>query len=414
MQHRLVIIGSLDENVQLVKMAKERGYYTIVCDGYPNGLAKKVADKEYTIDVRNVNAIAEMCVAEKADGIIGSFSDLIFEQITKIAAQAGIKWYATPDKLKYYREKNETKDLLASLGAHVPKHTVLRSDFSTEDIGTLKYPLVIKPVNGWGSKGIFVVHSEKEIRDKFDECIGQGATDLLEVEEFSEGREYNMMTWLIDGNIHVISIADREKNPQIGESIPMLNRVVYPAKNIHNIIDEATEVLRKFARATGQMEGALSMQFFYNQNGVEVCEIAGRLFGYEHEMVTFCSGFSIEDMLLNYVYEPEKLQEMLERHTPFFDKVCAGLYFLGKQGKTIADMSMIYKLSEDPHVVDTLLFYKEGDKIDNFGPASYLVRYYLFGQTRAEVDELTEQFFEKMTVKDENNEEVSYHFIMEQ
>ena len=37
MKHRLLILGTLGEFVQLVKKSKERGYYTIVCDGYPDG-----------------------------------------------------------------------------------------------------------------------------------------------------------------------------------------------------------------------------------------------------------------------------------------------------------------------------------------------------------------------------------------
>ena len=81
-QHRLVVLGSLGEFVSLVEHAKDRGIYTIVCDGYADGPAKKVADKAYNIDVRNPEAIAQMCREEGVDGIIGSFSDLLFEQIT--------------------------------------------------------------------------------------------------------------------------------------------------------------------------------------------------------------------------------------------------------------------------------------------------------------------------------------------
>ena len=97
MQHRLVIIGSLYENVALVKEAKKRGIYTIVCDGYKNGHSKDLADKFYDIDIRDTDQVAEMCAAEKADGIIGSFSDLVFEKVTEIADKAGLKWYVPAD-----------------------------------------------------------------------------------------------------------------------------------------------------------------------------------------------------------------------------------------------------------------------------------------------------------------------------
>lgn len=41
MKHRLLILGTLGEFVQLVRKAREKGYYTIVCDGYPDGPARE-------------------------------------------------------------------------------------------------------------------------------------------------------------------------------------------------------------------------------------------------------------------------------------------------------------------------------------------------------------------------------------
>lgn len=413
MEKRLLIIGSLGEFVELVKLSKQRGYYTVCCDGYVDGPAKKYADASYTIDVRNVDEIVAMCKRENINGIMGSFSDLIFEQITKIAEKANIKWYMTPDKLKFYREKNEAKKALAELGVCVPKNCILKKDFKDEELEGYRFPLVIKPINGYGSKGIFVVNTVEEIREKYDQVVCRANMDDIQVEEFSSGREYNMMTWLINGEVNVISIADREKNPQLGDTIPLLNRVAYPAKAIREIINPAKEVLQKFANFTGQKEGALSMQFFYNENGVEVCEIAGRLFGYEHELVTNCCGLSIEKLLLDYVYEPDTLKNTLMAHNPFFTKYAAGLYFVGIQGMKIKDQSKILELGKNSHVKECIVFYNEGDIIDNYGPRPYLSRYYIQADSREELDFVTQDFFDKFSVLSEDGSEISRKFILE-
>ena len=47
MKHRLLILGTLGEFEQLVQKAREKGYYTIVCDGYPDGPARKFADEAF-------------------------------------------------------------------------------------------------------------------------------------------------------------------------------------------------------------------------------------------------------------------------------------------------------------------------------------------------------------------------------
>ena len=413
--HRLVIIGSSIEFIHLVQLAKQRGYYTIVCDGYPDGPAKKYADKAYDINVRDEAAVAKMCVKEKADGIIGSFSDLIFEQITKIAAIAGLRWYAVPEQLNYYREKNYTKQMLAELGVRVPKNTLLKEGFSDEDLAGFTFPLVIKPVNGYGSKGIFVVHDMAELREFFPKVnrLGTGTFAEVMAEEYSQGREFNMMSWLYDGEVYPLSIADREKNPQTGNDIPIDNRNVYPSKMTETVEKEATDVLRKFAHRIGQKEGALSMQFFWNEHGVEVCEIAGRLFGYEHELVTWCSGLDIEDLMLDYVYEPAMVKEKLTRHDIHFERTNAVLYFFGIQGKTVIDQTEARKLVSAEDIMQADFFYQDGEVIDNFGSKPYFLRLYLKADSREQLDQRTEELFAGMFVPDEYGENLIIRPLLE-
>ena len=90
MKHKVLILGTLGEFTELVRKAKARGYETIVCDGYPDGIAREYADKDYTIPVTDIDAIAQMCREESVDGIITSFSDLLLECMTKIADKAGL------------------------------------------------------------------------------------------------------------------------------------------------------------------------------------------------------------------------------------------------------------------------------------------------------------------------------------
>lgn len=415
MQHRLLIIGSQDEFVQLALLAKQRGYYTIVCDGYIDTPAKRLADKVYNIDVRDTDSIARMCQAEQIDGIVGSFSDLIFEKITEIASKANLRWYVKPEMLKYYRDKNEAKQLLEELGIRVPKHCTLPKNYDEKKLDNFDFPLVAKPVNGYGSKGIYVVHSKQELDALFNSVIARSTiTDKIEVEEYSSGKEYNLTSWVAKGKVYLLGIANREKNPQEGNKVPLLNRCAYPAKEQFTVASEAIDVLQRFVNFTGQKEGPLSMQFFYNDNGVEVCEIAGRIFGYEHELITYGSGLSIEELLLDYVYEPSRAEERVETFDSRYKKWCAGLYFVGKQGKVIKSLSKAKELSQDPHVAQVDYYYSEGEQIDNFGPKPYLVRYYIVASSREELDKVTRNIFNEMRIPANDGEEVAYPFVMEQ
>lgn len=81
---------------------------------------KAFADKAYTIDVRDIDGVADMCRAEQADGIIASFSDLLAECLVNIAAKAGLMCYCTPEKIRYLREKPLMKEMFRQLGVPTP------------------------------------------------------------------------------------------------------------------------------------------------------------------------------------------------------------------------------------------------------------------------------------------------------
>lgn len=407
--HRLVILGSLGEFVQLIQMAKNRGIYTIVCDGYPNSKGKSFADKAYDIDVGNIDEIAAMCIKEKADGIITSFSDYLFECMVKIAKKANLKCYFDTEHLPLYRDKTRMKDMLYQLGINTPAHRCVEKGFSDEALEGIHFPVVVKPIDKYGSRGVEVLNSIEEIRQRFDHTCATSDIKKILVEEYHDGFEFNMMTWVLHGKVQVISIADREKTDVGQRQIPISSRNVYPSKRIDNVIDEATAILQKVAAYTGQQEGPLSMQFFWKpETGVSVCEVAGRFFGYEHELVDYCGGLCMEKLLLDYVYDEKAVEETFSAYSPYFSKISAVLYFHGRPGMTVVNQQVAQELSKTPGVAETWLFYKSGEEIILHGSNPYVARYYITGTSREEIDKLTEYFFQRMSITDADGNEVLY------
>ncbi len=405
MQHRLVIIGSLYENVALVKEAKKRGIYTIVCDGYKNGHSKDLADKFYDIDIRDTDQVAEMCAAEKADGIIGSFSDLVFEKVTEIADKAGLKWYVPADKLRYYRDKKAAKDLLRSIGANVPENRLIKADFSDEDVSDMEFPLVLKPVSGWGSKGIVVVRDIAEMH----ELISATGCETVLAEEYNKGGEYNITAFLTDGTVNVISCGDREKTVSDEHSVPRLSRIFYQKERHYDIIEAARDTLQRFADATGQQYGVLSMQCFYYNGKLTVCEIAGRILAYENDIIGFHSGLNIPELLLDCVYDMEHLKEKLAESRNYVPpEIYARLYFFAKDKKNIANMDNVFELCRFEKLTDDVIFYNEGETVNNSGNKSYFSTFSFTADDKEELDATTRYFYDKMKVYSEDGENIIY------
>ena len=411
MNKRLLILGTLGEFEQLVQKARARGIYTIVCDGYPDGPARAFADESYVIPVTDTDRIAALCKEKQVDGILTSFSDLLLECMVKISAKAGLPCYLNPEQLPWYRDKSATRGLLEELGLPSPGFAKIpTSGLTPELIAHLHFPLVTKPLDKYGSRGIYVVHNLEELKQAITETAS--FTDLPEilVEEYNDGYEFNMMTWVRHGKVHVISIADREKTFVAKGEIPISTRNVYPSRLLSKVEKPATELLQAYADRTGQKDGALSMQFFWKPGeGIQVCEIAARFFGYEHELTDMVYGFNMEELLLASLYDPDKLKKMLAEHDVHKPQCCgAVIYFQGRL-LTIEDQSAAVRLGEKEQVEKPWIFYQEGEKVIEHGPNPYLALYYVKTENRKEMDLLTEEFYEEMHILDPNGQEVAYH-----
>ena len=279
MTHKVLILGSLGEFVTLVKKAKEMGYDTVVCDGYENGPARKYADASYVIPVTDIQAVADLCIMEKVDGIITSFSDLLLECMVKIADKAGLPCYLKPYQLPWYRDKSVCRETLKELGlpgpgfAKLPVKLIKEEKFKEieECISSLRYPLISKPMDRYGSRGIFIIHNREELFQRARASAEFTELSEILVEEYNDGFEFNMMTWVQDGRVHIISIADREKTEFIPGMLPESTRNVYPSCMMDQVEKEALNILQEYAERTGQKEGALSMQFFWQKDRGSRC-----------------------------------------------------------------------------------------------------------------------------------------------
>lgn len=408
--HKLMVLGSMDEFVDLVKMAKNRGITTLVCDGYADGPAKAIADQSYTIDVRDYDAIAEVCKREHVDGIISSFSDLLAECLMNIASRAGLPSYCTPDRIRILREKPLMKQMFNELDIPYPKSGVIHRGTIEQDIGPIGFPCVIKPANGYGSRGVFVVNDVQAIESHFDEVTGYSSFDYLIAESYNDGFEFNMMTMVVDGEPWVVSIADREKSHEIEGVVPHVSRIVYPSKLTSQVLSQARDIVRKIAKYVGITDGPLCMQFFFDRDkGIQVCEAAGRIFGYEHELVRYMNGLSIESLLLDLVYDKRHMKNTLINHgAEDVEAIAAGLYFHGYEG-VIDHYEGLQAIRSMPCVKDVLTYYSEGEVIrSGVGAKPYVVRIYLEASSYDELDDATRAIYDSLRAIDPSGRNLLY------
>ena len=391
--HTLVVLGSMEEFVELVRRARGRGYRTIVCDGYADGPARAEADASHVIDIRDTDAVARMCRDEGANGIITSFSDLLAQCYADIAQAAGLPAYLRPDQLVHLRDKARMKQMFDQLGIAYPRTARVRRESLVDDLRDLRFPCVSKPSDSWGSRGVHVLYDASEVASVFDEVSQYADEDYILVEEYNDGYEFNVTSWVVDGVPVVLAIADREKTQGRRGDIPHSMRNVYPSFYTARLQDQCQDILARVARFLGYENGPLCMQMFWSpERGIEVCECAGRIFGYEHDLLEYASAgaVSIEELLLDRVYDPDNIARRLVGHSPQLPRCAAVLYWQGYDGQ-LAQVSGFPQMGESC-VVRSRAFYAPGDVVHH-GDQPYFAYAYLDGDDRVQIDELTDHYF---------------------
>ncbi len=378
---RLLVIGSMDEFVELVRHARRRGCYVIVADGYVDGPARAYADEDHVVDVRDPRKLAELYKSCRADAVVTSYSDVLFESACEMRRILGVDEPFPLESMEILRDKASMRKLLDELGvAHPRSVEVSSSSEALESSRGLAFPCVMKPVDGYGSHGIRVVRDSAEAARVFGD-VARHATrgERCLIEEYDEGAEINMTAWVCDGVAYPVSFADREKT-FMGEGIvPQVTRIVYPSRQPRAVFDRALEIVQAVVDRLGVTAGPVCMQFFCGEGSrVSVCEITGRVFGYEHELIELGSGLSVEELLLDTAFDKASLKRRLEAHVlSAFVEPCCGLYFHGCDG-VVGDLSRARESLRDDAVVDSLFYVEEGDAFTHGeGSKPYIARAYL-------------------------------------
>ena len=404
----LLILGSLTEFTALVRLANEKGIRTVVADGNAGTEAKRLAALSFDVDVRDTEAIADICRKEGVTAITTGFSDLLFECAVRIAERAGLPYHIRENTLPFYRDKHLMKAILDELGIQNAKSAVIHPSFRDEELTGLTWPLIVKPLDLYGSRGLRIVETPAEIREHFEKMrLTDPGMETLLVEEYNSDPEFNIQAFMKEGQVHVLGICDREKTPSEPGCIPLSTRNVYPAASAGLVIDAARDVLSAFAARTGQTDGPISMQFFYSpERGLSVGEIAGRFLGYEHELIEYACGLSIEELLIaEALGDDREVSRLLETCRPLGKRSAAVLYFHARDG-ILACQDVAEAIARREDVVLYELFYRPGDRIGDPQSMPYFARYNIVTDTREETDQKSRDIAARMSATDADGREL--------
>ncbi|PAB60186.1 carboxylate--amine ligase [Anaeromicrobium sediminis] len=390
-----MILGAGKLQLNCIKRAKELGYEVVATDYLTDSPGKKIADYEALADTFSPSEVLREAKRFNVDGILTVGTDQPVLTAAIVSEELGLKTLLDSETAKRVTNKKLMKSIFKKENIPTTNYVEIPIDFQSDEISNLKFPLVVKPADSQGQRGIFKVYSEDELRQCIANTFSYTREDKVILEEYYENIEITVTGWALEGHSYILSVTDRvtfEDDSKIGICVSH----EYPTIKFKNYHEEISEVTQKIVTAIGIKEGPLYFQMFIGEEGLKVNEIACRIGGaYEDEFIPHITGVDILTMnILDVMGENIDTSILKEYDFVKDNKLLSIQLFFAKDG-SIEKMTDLNKVRTFPGLINAGYNFKCGDYIKPIENATQRAGYAIIeGSTEEELKKNIEYFFD--------------------
>lgn len=269
---RLLLLGGSIAQIPFIKTAKRLGCYVGVVDYDDKAPAVEFADEYFNCSLLDVEGVFDAAKKFQPSGISCGASDVGVVTASIVCTKMGLPGMSKTVALTV-KDKGMMIEAFRKNGVAHPEYQVIES--INDDI-KLSYPLIIKPVDNSGSRGINVAKNGNELIGALKDSFSCSRVHRVIVEEYLEGPEVSVELLIQNSKPYVLQVTDKITTGEphfieIGHSQPS-------QLNLQNI-REIQELAYNAAKAVGIQDGCGHAEIKLTKSGPKMIEIAGRMGG---------------------------------------------------------------------------------------------------------------------------------------
>lgn len=304
---KLMILGAAGGQLPFINIAKARGYYTIVVSPQGDYPGFDIADKAYYFDTRDKEHILEAARAENIDAITTDQTDVSVPTVAYVAKHMNLPGIGE-DLALQFTDKYEMRKKARELGIAVPDfRKAANLDDALRAGGELGYPLIIKPLDSSGSRGVFKLANAADMRRLFPQSLafsGQGAVIL---EQFINGREFVADGFAMGGKYRTLDICIKEHFSGSGRFIANMCMFFSTAANLPDDLREVEATDTRLMQGMGLPFGITHSEYIRSDDDgrvylVECAARGGGVFISSH-LTRYACGFDTNTALIDFLME---------------------------------------------------------------------------------------------------------------
>ena len=208
MADRVVILGASDLQLPLIEKAKSLGFETHVFAWAANDVGEKAADVFHPISLTETEEIIRVCREIRPAAVASIASDLAAVTAVKLAQALGLPGNP-PETAVLASNKAAMRDAFQRAGLPTPWHWKIRQGDPLPPASQLPFPLIVKPTDRSGSRGIFRLETPEGLAAAVAFAQGESFERAAILEEYMEGKEYSCECISEDGKHTALAVTEK-------------------------------------------------------------------------------------------------------------------------------------------------------------------------------------------------------------
>ena len=201
---KLMLLGGLRYLLPVIEAAHRHGIHVITVDYLPGNIAHKYSDEYHNVSIIDKEAVLALARELQIDGIMSFAVDPGVVAAAYTAEQMGLPFQCSYEAACILQDKSRFRQFLADNGFNVPNaRGYNEADDALMDIDFFNWPVIVKPVDSAGSKGVTRVDDPADLPAAITHALDSSPSRHYIIEDFLEkaGPSMGDECFVVDGKL---------------------------------------------------------------------------------------------------------------------------------------------------------------------------------------------------------------------
>lgn len=207
---KLMLLGGMRYLIPVIEAAHKLGVYVITVDYLPDNIAHKYSDEYCNVSIIDKEAVLKVAKKLEIDGIMSFACDPGVVTAAYVAEKMGLPCSGPYESICILQNKGKFRKFLTENGFNVPTAKSYHDiNEALKDTEIFKWPVIVKPTDSAGSKGVTRVDDKNKLRDSIEYALTFSHSDEFIIEDFLEkqGASSDCDSFSINGKLRFVSFS---------------------------------------------------------------------------------------------------------------------------------------------------------------------------------------------------------------